>query len=458
MKLDQFKKAAKRYSASISVPLNEAQEQMATWFGFKNFDAARKSMEQGSKPPLTKDVSDISEWTSNATEESIVQRFKDLSPELTDENRTWFERGFNLLSAVVKALCFLRDTKNKNLSMETLVECIKLKKVEELYLIGYKEFKSSGTWPEAFLRVKSYLEEGGCPGYQTSKLLKKNSIIDKDARSILGQVSELGEFEQDVNVHENHAYRLSMLTPALTAMGAIKNEEERHRFLGLTASVETFRGANHEISHRSKKQKFWCGLNLSEFKLLCHFLKTTNMAKKNGYLSFHESGIDLCDCLVAVLPLIDPKEQSCTSLEAHLKLDGVEKIHNTILELPRTLTTSRFLRYLDDLPGYSMKFLKPFDKADCENPFSTKKTDHDKVLAIEHHKSRIKALREVLLNDLEQIEAAGSLHKPFEKPDQTLSQFLENFTLTERAPDAFAYRAFNEHFVGYEVSSIFAKN
>lgn len=51
MNIEQFLKAAKRYSAKANIPLSQAQEDMAGFFGFKNLHAARKSL--GPKPSIT---------------------------------------------------------------------------------------------------------------------------------------------------------------------------------------------------------------------------------------------------------------------------------------------------------------------------------------------------------------------------------------------------------------------
>lgn len=52
MKLNQLTKAAKRFSADAPMPLNEAQEKLATYFGFRNFDAAQKALrDRPADPP-----------------------------------------------------------------------------------------------------------------------------------------------------------------------------------------------------------------------------------------------------------------------------------------------------------------------------------------------------------------------------------------------------------------------
>lgn len=44
MNLNQLRKAAKHYSADTSIPLADAQEKLSKYFGFRNFEAARKAL------------------------------------------------------------------------------------------------------------------------------------------------------------------------------------------------------------------------------------------------------------------------------------------------------------------------------------------------------------------------------------------------------------------------------
>ena len=55
MKIDQLLKAAKRYSAKHEIPLAQAQEDLATFFGFSNLHAARKAL-----TPKTEESEDTS--------------------------------------------------------------------------------------------------------------------------------------------------------------------------------------------------------------------------------------------------------------------------------------------------------------------------------------------------------------------------------------------------------------
>ena len=225
MKIEQFKKAAKRYSVSANLPLNQAQEQMATFFGFKNFDAARKSLEpkREASPPEP-----AHEWISSATADAIIKRIKSLAEPLSEDNKFGLERrerAFDLLDGVVTALCFLRKTRTKILTTELLIEYLALDKIEELYLIGHNEFKSSGALPQEFAKVKKYLDEE-LPRYQVSKLFINDSTVDVNTTRVPEGPKNF-EAMQDASAYEHHALCCKWLIHPIFSLLKIEEDERQ---------------------------------------------------------------------------------------------------------------------------------------------------------------------------------------------------------------------------------------
>jgi hypothetical protein len=237
MKIEQFKKAAKRYSASANLPLNEAQEQMAAFFGFKNFDAARKSLEPKSATTPTEQAHD---WIFSATADEIIQKVKYFADPISDDNKVGLERrekAFDLLEGIVTALCYLRKTKSITINAQVLIEYLSLNKIEELYLIGHEEFKSSGAVPQEFMKVKNYLD-AGLPRYAVSKLLISSAIADMPAIHVLSKGSTIGKTEQDISAYENHAVCCGWLIQPISAM--LKNGQDDSQIERRVRSAPSF--------------------------------------------------------------------------------------------------------------------------------------------------------------------------------------------------------------------------
>lgn len=162
---------------------------------------------------------------SSADPDTIIQMGANLLPKVEGDAKNWQEKALNLWRALVTALCYLRDTRGRDLSITDFIEYLALGKVEELYLLGYDEaVENGGEWSYGFIGIKNYLESGGCPGYQTGKLLKKHGRADDDddmrggsfggARKPAGGKAN----EQDSHAYEQHAYRTSQLMPALNLL------------------------------------------------------------------------------------------------------------------------------------------------------------------------------------------------------------------------------------------------
>lgn len=157
---------------------------------------------------------------SNADPDTIIQMGANLLPKCEGDAKNWQEKALNLWRAEVTALCYLRDTRGRDLSISDFIEYLALPKVEELYVLGYEEAqRNEGEWSYGFVGIKNYLESGGCPGYQVGKLLKKHGLVPEEegARgSAFGP--KRGGNEQDNQAYEQHAYRTSQLMPALNLL------------------------------------------------------------------------------------------------------------------------------------------------------------------------------------------------------------------------------------------------
>jgi intracellular multiplication protein IcmO len=162
---------------------------------------------------------------SSADPDTIIQMGANLLPKVEGDAKNWQEKALNLWRALVTALCYLRDTKGRDLSISDFIEYLALPKVEELYIDGYMEAeKNNGEWSYGFIGIKNYLESGGCPGYQTQKLLKKHNLMPEDGDDLRGGAFAGGRKpggkgnDQDPHAYEQHAYRTSQLMPALNLL------------------------------------------------------------------------------------------------------------------------------------------------------------------------------------------------------------------------------------------------
>lgn len=159
---------------------------------------------------------------SSADPDTIIQMGANLLPKVEGDAKNWQEKALNLWRAMVTALCYLRDTRGRELSISDFIEYLALNKVEELYILGYEEaMANQGEWSYGFVGIKNYLESGGCPGYQTHKLLKKHGFMDDgDDRGMgfSGRKPAGKGNEQEPHAYEQHAYRTSQLMPALNLL------------------------------------------------------------------------------------------------------------------------------------------------------------------------------------------------------------------------------------------------
>lgn len=158
---------------------------------------------------------------SSADPDTIIQMGANLLPKVEGDAKNWQEKALNLWRALVTALCYLRDTRGRDLSISDFIEYLALHKIEELYLLGYQESQErNGEWSYGFVGIKNYLESGGCPGYQVHKLLKKHGHMQDDDGTRMGGMSRPASKsnEQDAHTYEQHSFRTTQLMPALNLL------------------------------------------------------------------------------------------------------------------------------------------------------------------------------------------------------------------------------------------------
>ena len=113
-------------------------------------------------------------------------------PKVEGEGKNWQEKALNFWRAIVVALCYKRDMKGMEISVNTFIEYMALSRVEELYIEGYEEsLERGGDWSYGFVGIKSYLESG-CPAYKIDKLLAKRQQGDAPQPGSMGRMGAGG--------------------------------------------------------------------------------------------------------------------------------------------------------------------------------------------------------------------------------------------------------------------------
>jgi intracellular multiplication protein IcmO len=164
-----------------------------------------------------------------ADADTIIQMGTNLLPKAEGEGKGWQEKAINLWRSMVTALVYERDHCGREISVSTFIEYLSLAKIEELYMAGYHLAQANGgEWHPGYLGIRKYLESGGCPGYQISKLLQKHGVGQPAAPapgSIGGMTAGLrgggrgaGNPEQDQEAFTQHDYRTNQLLPALNLL------------------------------------------------------------------------------------------------------------------------------------------------------------------------------------------------------------------------------------------------
>jgi intracellular multiplication protein IcmO len=161
---------------------------------------------------------------SSADADTIIQMGANMLPKAEGEGKAWQEKALNLWRSVIQALCYIRDTdidgrERIDLSISTIIDFLALPKIEELYLIGHEEARTTGEWSYGLSGIKAYLESG-CPGYKIDKLLAKHGLTgDAPAPAPAGRApAGKSNTEQDGAAFEQHAYRTGQLMPVLNLL------------------------------------------------------------------------------------------------------------------------------------------------------------------------------------------------------------------------------------------------
>ena len=215
MKLDQFKKAAKRYARAKELPLSTAQEEFASYFGFKNLDAALKALATSASniantipgntayPPEVK--SDYFWCGLSFNEFRLLAHFlerKAFGENSHSDTGMWMNKSKDLFDAVTLAMPWIAEGVQR--TTLDLRSSFTLENVEAMYISIYQKVKD-GVWPLQTGRLARYLE-AELPGYKVKKLLERHDLLTEklDAAGEFGQVKRL---EQGSVPHEQFSYR-----------------------------------------------------------------------------------------------------------------------------------------------------------------------------------------------------------------------------------------------------------
>ena len=137
----------------------------------------------------------------------IIKVSDELLPIQEKDISLWRSRSITVWSAVVSALCWVRDNEGEKTSLEIFVQNTGLSPIERLYLKGLDiSIGNGGVWPVAFHGVKDYLETY-LPGYSIKTLLE-NKLRELSAQCDM--------------VKEAHNYTAAGLTPLLYAVNPVQ--------------------------------------------------------------------------------------------------------------------------------------------------------------------------------------------------------------------------------------------
>lgn len=242
---EAFKKAARRRSDRLSIPLNQALAELSSDFGFRNLHHAQTCLMGKGGPEETHtllfgssatepDPLDPSAGLADGAAEHphqgstglwalpasvITSTLEKLVRKRVGEDANWQKQGSVLWEAIITALCYWRDTRGFRLCADEVVRYLSLTRIEELYVEGFRESQAFDEWSYFFLGIKSYLETG-CPGYRVDKLLARYGL----GSSVQGDMLKPGATEQDANVFEQHTHRVMQIMPGLVLLQEIEEK------------------------------------------------------------------------------------------------------------------------------------------------------------------------------------------------------------------------------------------
>lgn len=162
MKLEQFNKAAKRYSADAQLSLSTAQEKLSTYFGFQNYSALHGQL-SGSLTPIKKSSSDIKNhvWCDlNKIEFLLLMHILKCKNRvgIVGDGVSWVKKGEELLSVVIsfEHAAITGTELRKRASLQHMA-----KRFDNFY--DESSDKDHDNWPEDMKRLASYL--ASLPGF-----------------------------------------------------------------------------------------------------------------------------------------------------------------------------------------------------------------------------------------------------------------------------------------------------
>ena len=218
-----FCKVAKRHSARTGCTLSEAQEGLATDFGFKNFDAARKGLKDPAIPKGTTATALGSEdshamhlgSTGAGKTSAASTAWKGFSQMATyrliewlalrksksSESRAWTERGLSLLRAVLQEMAI---THKAGFSAEQLRQATTIEWIEARCIDKHRLDETVWIAGEPLMRYLSFL-----PGYDVARLLANDAASTKRSHAA---------------AHEHHAYFRMQLDLALSQLEAMEKD------------------------------------------------------------------------------------------------------------------------------------------------------------------------------------------------------------------------------------------
>lgn len=173
MKIAQFKKAAKRYSADAKISLSESQEKLSGYFGYANFHALTSDLDPPTPKVSSIPSTDASKPFWNGLTHSEFKllcyclKEKFLNGVKSEEARNWGIKGISAFDACISAMPYAGVIELR--SVTALEDCLRLESFEKMFLSIYdsqgKKFHGQQSWPRATVLLFNYLSHG-LPGFQ----------------------------------------------------------------------------------------------------------------------------------------------------------------------------------------------------------------------------------------------------------------------------------------------------
>jgi hypothetical protein len=204
--LDSFKKASKRYASAGSLTLQQAQEGMATFFGFPNFHAAQTALRTPAEANASQSPSAPAFWDGLSQSHFFVL-IDLLKRPIKGDGASWLQKAYDLMDGVLGSVA----AEKSSIDARSLSTWMTLQAIEERY-VAYREEhdgQPSTAWNIRHRAFGRYLELG-LPAYDVDLLLgKKEQALHKK--------------RQDLIAIEQHGYRMAHILPLLDRLEMIEN-------------------------------------------------------------------------------------------------------------------------------------------------------------------------------------------------------------------------------------------